>query len=133
MLLSPMPRPLEEGQAKMVGKQYMALRQQRGLLITDVAFLTGQEISVIMDIEQGSSLKKASFHDYIRYADALSSSLREMFDTHRHQELLVPLSEEQTLKQVEAAIQCQVPFCALPLKICPFFALPLKCFALRTV
>lgn len=104
-LLSPMPRPLEEGQAKMVGKHYRALRQQRGLLITDVAFLTGQEISVIMDIEQGSSLKKASFHDYIRYADALSSSLRELFDTHRHQELLVPLSEEQTLKQVEAALQ----------------------------
>jgi transcriptional regulator with XRE-family HTH domain len=100
-----MPQPLEEGQVKMVGKQYMALRQQQGLLITDVASLTGQEISVLMDIEQGSSLKKASFHDYIRYADALSYSLREIFDTNRHQELLASLSEEQTLKQVEAAIQ----------------------------
>jgi transcriptional regulator with XRE-family HTH domain len=105
MLLSPMSRPLEERQAKMIGKQYMASRQQRGLLITDVASLTGQEISVLMDIEQGSSLKKASFHDYIQYADALSSSLREIFDTDRRQALLVPLSEEQTLKQVEAAIE----------------------------
>ncbi len=105
MLLSPMPRLLEEAQTKMVGKHYLVLRQQQGLLITEVASLTGQEISVIMDIEQGSSLKKASFPDYIRYADALSCSLLEIFGTDRHQELLVPLSEEQTLKHVEAAIQ----------------------------
>src|SRR6266481_383639 len=105
MLLSPMPRLLEEAQTKMVGKHYLVLRQQQGLLITEVANLSGQEISVIMDIEQGSSLKKASFHDYIRYADALSCSLLEIFGTDRHQELLVPLSEEQTLKHVEAAIQ----------------------------
>ena len=105
MLLSPMPRPLEEPQAKMVGKHCLAFRQRQGLLIAEVASLTGQEISVIMDIEQGSSLKKASFHDYMQYADALSCSLLEIFDTDRHQELLVPLSEEQTLKQVEAAIQ----------------------------
>ena len=105
MLLSPLQKPLEETQAKMVGKQCMALRQRQGLLITEVANLSGQEISVIMDIEQGSSLKKASLDDYMRYADALSCSLLEIFDTDRHQELLVPLSEEQTLKQVEAAIQ----------------------------
>ncbi len=60
MLLSPLQRPWEEAQVKMVGKQCLALRQRQGLQITEVAFLTGQEISVIMDIEQGSSLKKAS-------------------------------------------------------------------------
>jgi transcriptional regulator with XRE-family HTH domain len=105
MLLSPMPRPLEEAQVKMVGKHCLAFRQRQGLLITEVASLTGQEISVIMDIEQGSNLKKASLHDYMQYADALSCSLLEAFDTDRHQELLVPLSQEQTLKHVEAAIQ----------------------------
>src|SRR6266566_2114957 len=72
MLLSPMPRPLEEAQVKMVGKHCLAFRQRQGLLITEVASLTGQEISVIMDIEQGSNLKKASLHDYLQYADALS-------------------------------------------------------------
>jgi len=105
MLLSPIPRSLEGAQAKMIGDHYRGLRHQRGLLITDIAALTGQELSVLMDIEQGSNLKKASFHDYIRYADALSCSLRELCDPPLQQELLVPLSEEQTLKQVEAAIQ----------------------------
>ena len=104
MLLSPLQRPLEEAQAKVIGKQCMALRRRQELSITEVASLTGQKRSVIMDIEQVSSLR-ASLDDYMRYADALSCSLSEVFDIDRLQELLAPLSEEQTCKQVEAAIQ----------------------------
>jgi transcriptional regulator with XRE-family HTH domain len=105
MLLGPMPRPSEEAQVKMVGKQYMALRQRQGLLITEIATLTGQEISVIMDIERGSSLKRASLDNYMRYADALSRSLLEVFGADCHLELHASLSGEQIFKQVEAAIQ----------------------------
>ena len=42
--------------------------------------------------------------DYIQYADVLGYSLREIFDEQSLEELIAPLSEEQLLDQVEAAI-----------------------------
>lgn len=104
MLLSPMPQSLQETQVRIIGKQGMALRRRQDLSIIEVANLSGLERSVIMDIEQVRSLR-ASLDDYMRYADALSCSLLEIFAIDHLQELLTPLSEERTLKQVEAAIE----------------------------
>jgi hypothetical protein len=105
MLLSPMPAPLDQAQAKVIGKQCMALRQERDLSITEVAKLSGEPMAVIMDIEQVSSFTKANFADYIRYVDALSCSLLEVFDPDRLQESQAKPCEDLAFKQVEAAIQ----------------------------
>jgi transcriptional regulator with XRE-family HTH domain len=99
-LLSPMSGPLDLAQARMIGKRCMALRQQKDLSITEVASLSGVPIAVIVDIEQTSHRMRASFSDYMRYADALSCSLLEVFDMD-----LIPIGEDLALKQVESAIQ----------------------------
>ena len=100
ILLSLMSGPLDLAQARMIGKQCMALRQQRDLSITEVASLSGVPIAVIIDIEQTSHRMRASFSDYMRYVDALSCSLLEVFDTD-----LIPICEDLAFKQVESAIQ----------------------------
>jgi transcriptional regulator with XRE-family HTH domain len=105
MLLSPIPQPQDLAQAKVIGKHCMALRQRRDLSIKEVAQLSGQELSVIIDIEQVSHRRRASFDDYIRYANALSCSLLEVFDMDRLQEVLIPLNDEQVFKQIESAVQ----------------------------
>ncbi len=105
MLLSPLPGPPEMAQAKMIGKQYMAKRLKLDLLIPEAADRSGMAQSVIRDIEQISELRSAtaSLTDYLRYADTLSCSLQEVFDTDPDLEILLPLS--QVFNQVEAAIQ----------------------------
>jgi transcriptional regulator with XRE-family HTH domain len=105
ILLDPIPRPMIEAQTQGIGKRCRALRQERDLSITEVARLSGLEVAVIMDIERVSSFTKASFSDYMRYVDALSCSLLEVFDTNHLQESLSTPSQELALKQVEAAIE----------------------------
>lgn len=105
MLLSPIPRLQDRAQAKVIGKHCMALRQRRDLSITEVAQLSGQDLSVIIDIEQVSHRRRANFDDYIRYVHALSCSLLEVFDRDRLQEVLIPPSDEQVFKQIESAVQ----------------------------
>jgi len=102
MLLSPLPRPLNQAQAKRIGKLYMIKRIQRDLLISEAANLSGIAQPVIRDIEQVSELRSASLKDYIRYADFLSCSTLQIFDTELNLEV-IPLS--QVFKQVEAAMQ----------------------------
>jgi hypothetical protein len=103
MLLSPLPGPPDQARAAVIGKQYMAKRLKLDLLISESADLLGIDQSVVRDMEQVSKLRSASLKDYLRYADTLSCSLREIFDTDPHQEPLIPLS--QVFKQVETAIQ----------------------------
>jgi hypothetical protein len=103
MLLSPMPGPGDRTQARVIGKQYMAKRLQQDLLIAEVADLSGIAQSVIRDIEQVSEWREACLNDYMQYADILSCSLLEVFDTDPNLEPLIPLS--QVFKQVEVAIQ----------------------------
>ena len=104
MLLTPRPRPLEKEEAKLIGKRYQLLRQQRGLWIPEVASLMGRDTSVVRDIDYVRRFRQASLHDYIRYADILGYSQCEIFDEPSLQDLVAPFSEEQLLDQVETAI-----------------------------
>jgi hypothetical protein len=103
MLLGPMPIPGDRTQARAIGQQYMAKRLKLDLLITEVADLSGIAQSVIRDIEQVSEWREAGLNDYIQYADILSCSLLEIFDTDPNRDPLIPLG--QVFKQVKAAMQ----------------------------
>jgi hypothetical protein len=110
MLLTPGTRPLEKEQAKLVGKRFQLLRLQQGLLIPEVASLMGRETSIVLHIDsvrtfRHSGTRQVRLHDYVRYADILGYSLREIFDETSLQDLLVPASEEQLLEQAEQAIR----------------------------
>ncbi len=104
-LLSPLPEPPDQAQAKVIGKQYMAKRLQLELLISETADRSGLAQFVIRDIEQISELRvaTASLQDYLRYADTLSCSLQEVTDFDPTLPLLIPLS--QVFNLVEVAIQ----------------------------
>jgi hypothetical protein len=104
MLLTPAQRPLEKQQAKLIGKRFQSLRQQRDLWIPEVAHLLGRDASVVRDIDYVSRFRQASLDDYIRYADVLGYSLCEIFDEQSLADLVAPFSEEHLLDQVEAAI-----------------------------
>ena len=104
MLLTSEPKCLEKEQAKLIGKRFQFLRQQRDLLIPEVASLMGRDASVIRDIDYLNRFRQASLDDYMRYADILGYSLREIFDEQFLQELLAPTSEEQLLDQVQVTI-----------------------------
>lgn len=103
MLLSPLPGLPEQAQAQVIGKQYMVKRLKLDLLISEAADRSGTAQSVIRDIEQIRELRvaTASLKDYLRYADTLTCSLREIFDSDP--DPLIPLS--QVFNLVEAAIQ----------------------------
>ena len=104
MLLTPQHRPPKEEQAKLIGKRFQLLRQQRDLWIPEVAHLLGRETSVIRDIDYVSRFRQASLKDYMQYAVLLGYSLREIFDEQSLEDLAEPFSEEQLLEQVETAI-----------------------------
>jgi len=104
MLLTSAPKLQEKEQAKLIGKRFQALRQQRDLLIPEVAHLLGRDASVIRDIDYLNRFRQASLDDYMRYADILGYRLGEVFDEQSLQELLTPLGEEQLLNQVQVAI-----------------------------
>jgi hypothetical protein len=55
-----------------VGKQFAVLRQQRRLSVTEATQRMGGEEQVILAIEYPSLYKKATFGEYLRYADALA-------------------------------------------------------------
>jgi len=104
MLLTSTPKLLEKEQAKLIGKRFQSLRQQRDLLIAEVAHLLEREASVIRDIDYLNRFRQASLDDYMRYADLLGYRLGQVFDEESLQELLTPPSEEQLLHQVQVAI-----------------------------
>jgi len=104
MLLTSEPRCQGKEQAKLIGKRFQFLRQQRDLLIPEAAHLLGRDASVIRDIDYLNRFRQASLDDYMRYADMLEYSLREIFDEQFLQELLAPPSEEQLLDQVQVSI-----------------------------
>ena len=76
MLLTPRHRPLEKEQAKLIGKRFQLLRQQRGFWIPEVASLMGRDASVVRDIDHVGRFRQASLDDYMRYADILGYSTR---------------------------------------------------------
>ena len=104
LLLASEPRHLGREQAKLIGKRFQFLRQQRDLLIPEVASLMGRDASLIRDIDYLSRFRQASLDDYMRYAALLGYSLREIFDEQSLQKLLAPTSEEHLLDQVEVTI-----------------------------
>lgn len=105
MLLTPSLRPLEKEQAKLIGKRFQLLRQQRDLWIPEVAQRLGLATSIIRDIDYVRRFRQASLDDYIRYADILGYSLCEIFDEQSLQDLTSPFNEEQLLEQIETAIR----------------------------
>lgn len=105
MLLTASPRPLEKVQAKLIGRRFQLLRQQRDLWIPEVAHLLGRDRSVIRDIDYVSRFRQATLSDYMQYADLLRYSLSEIFDERSLGELVAPASEEQLLDQVQVAIR----------------------------
>ena len=76
-LLTPSLRPQKE-QAKLIGKQFQLLRQQRDLWILEVARLLGRDRSVVRDIDYVNRFRQATLGDYIQYADVLGCSLHEI-------------------------------------------------------
>jgi len=88
MLLSPPKFQVDGSQARVIGKRFAELRQHKGLSTTEMATLMEREEAVIWDIEHVSPNKKATFGDYLHYADQLGYSLREIFDKNRLQAFL---------------------------------------------
>jgi len=105
MLLTPTQWTAEAVQAKTIGKRFAFLRQQRKFSAAEVALRMGANERVVLDIEHTNWYREALFSHYMQYADILESSLREIFNVDALQKLLVPLSEEEVLEQVKAAIQ----------------------------
>ena len=100
--------PLWEEQAKLIGRRFQVLRQQRDLWIPEVAERLGRETSIIRDIEYGNRFRQASLKDYMQYAALLGYSFCEVFDEQSLEALAEPAGEEQVLELVENAIrQCQ--------------------------
>jgi hypothetical protein len=100
MLITPMPRPLEKEQAKLIGRRFQSLRQRRDLWIPEVAHLLGRDTSVVRDIDYVSRFRQANLGDYMQYADVLGYSLCEIFDEQSLEELVKQV--EHTLNQLEA-------------------------------
>ena len=108
MLLTPGHWPLWEEQAKLIGRRFQVLRQQRDLWIPEVAQRLGRETSIIRDIDYVSRFRKASLKDYMQYAALLRYSFCEIFDEQSLEALAEPMGEEGVLELVETAIrQCQ--------------------------
>ena len=66
-----------------IGKQFVALRQQRHLSVTEATQRMGGEEQVVLAMEYGSRFKQATFGEYLRYADALDCPLQEIFRQDR--------------------------------------------------
>ncbi len=108
MLLTPGQWPLWEEQAKLIGRRFQVLRQQRDLWISEVAQRLDLETSIIRDIDYVSRFRKASLKDYMQYAALLGYSCCEIFDEQFLEALAEPMGEEGVLELVETAIrQCQ--------------------------
>jgi len=108
MLLTPGHWPLWEAQAKLIGRRFQVLRQQRDLWIPEVARRLDLETSIIRDIDYVSRFRKASLKNYMQYAALLGYSFRDIFDEQSLEVLAEPMGEEGVLELVETAIrQCQ--------------------------
>jgi hypothetical protein len=108
MLLTPGHWSLWEEQAKLIGRRFQVLRQQRDLWIPEVARRLDLETSIIRDIDYVSRFRKASLKDYMQYAALLGYSFCEIFDEQSLEALAEPMGEEGVLELVETAIQqCQ--------------------------
>jgi transcriptional regulator with XRE-family HTH domain len=108
LLLTPGHWPLWEEQAKLIGRRFQMLRQQRDLWIPEVAQRLGLATSIIGDIEYVNRFRQASLKDYMQYAALLGYSFCEIFDEQSLETLAEPMGEEGVLELVETAIrQCR--------------------------
>ena len=101
-LLTPSPQPQEENSRIVTGKRYAFARQQKGLSLLEAASLMEQTPHIPSAIEYASLYKKATFLDYIQYADLLEYSLKEILS------ISIPpllLNEDTLLPRVDEAIQ----------------------------
>lgn len=85
-----------------LGKQYSFNRQQRGLSLQEVAALAGLNPQILSEIEYASMSKKATFLDYVQYADVLGVSLEEVISTSVSP---ISLDENALLTRVNGTIQ----------------------------
>jgi transcriptional regulator with XRE-family HTH domain len=102
-----------EAPAKLLGRRFALLRQQKNLSITEMAHLIGKGENVVLDIEYVEKHRKATLQDYMRYAMILGLSLQQIFDTDHIQSYPVPswfpvkglpeVQEETILQQIEVA------------------------------
>jgi hypothetical protein len=67
----------------------------------------GRETSIVLHMDSGRILKHRQAHldDYMRYADILGYSLREIFDETSLRDVCISASPEQLLEQAEQAIE----------------------------
>jgi hypothetical protein len=97
------PAQSQEGDPRAtLGKRYSFKRQQRGLSLQEVASLTGLNPQILSEIEYTSVSKKATFLDYIQYADMIGIALEEVLS------ISVPpvsLDEDALLARVDETIQ----------------------------
>jgi transcriptional regulator with XRE-family HTH domain len=104
LLLSQEQRKLDGKPTVAIGKCFAMLRQDRHLSMTEVAYLSGKDEQIILEIESGNPNRKASFDDYVRYAESLASSLKTIVEMLPFQEGL-PTDEEGLLKLVDETAQ----------------------------
>ncbi len=104
-LLSPIEGvSIEENLAKVIGKRFASFRHQHGLSIEEVATLMGKDESIVLDIEMVYPFRRATFRDYMRYADLLGYALYEIIDVTDNEHLM-NVSEEQVFERVEVAVK----------------------------
>src|SRR5205814_10539103 len=109
-LLTAVQWTTKDAQARVIGKHFAFLRQQRKLSIPEVASRMQAQERVLLDIEHThwrteAILNRALFHHYVQYADILDSSLSDIFDEKVIQSLLISPGSEQVLAQVNVALQ----------------------------
>jgi hypothetical protein len=64
LLLSPEQRKQDGKPTVAIGKCFATLRQDRRLSMAEVAYLSGKDEQIILEIEYGNLSRKASFDDY---------------------------------------------------------------------
>ncbi len=101
-LLRSSMQPSEDNPRAAIGKRYTFLRQRKGLSLQEVASLMEKDPKTLLEIEYAEIQKKATFLDYLQYADLLGYSLNEIFSVTNPSP---PLNENVLLAQVDEALQ----------------------------
>src|SRR2546421_3941955 len=103
-LLTPYPCEQENAIARTVGWSLAMLRRERGLFAQDAAAYMDAPENQIRGIEQGGTEQRAPLHMYLKYADYLGVSLRDVFSdaiaSSRELEKPLPATPTATVKSL---------------------------------
>lgn len=80
MLLSCEQWDLEGNQGVAIGRGFLIRREDEGYTVEQLVSKWQKNKSVMVAIEQGNLNGKATFCDYVWYAEMLNTSLKEIFE-----------------------------------------------------